>query len=155
MLQLIRHLLPLVLLPLCVAACGKSAGSVPPGTTLEMRLEFDPATDDLSVAEEFEYRGERVRLGPAREYELASLSQSRDRLGLPAIGFELRREDALRFKRWTGESVGKRLAILVDGEVVICPTIQSALPGGGIIRGGGADGFSVEECSELMAAILE
>jgi preprotein translocase subunit SecD len=43
---------------------------------------------------------------------------------------DLTEEDARTFGDWTADHVNERLAMVIDGEVVIAPTIQSAITGG-------------------------
>src|SRR5262249_17827284 len=43
-------------------------------------------------------------------------------------------------------------AIVVDGEIVTAPTVNSKLPGGGIIEGG-AQGFTKKEVKELIVIL--
>jgi len=43
---------------------------------------------------------------------------------------DLTEEDTKTFGDWTADHVNERLAMVIDGEVVIAPTIQSAITGG-------------------------
>jgi preprotein translocase subunit SecD len=45
---------------------------------------------------------------------------------------DLNEEDARTFGDWTANHTGERLAMVIDGEVVIAPEIQSAITGGQI-----------------------
>lgn len=53
---------------------------------------------------------------------------------------------ARRFSRLTGDNVGKRLAILLDGEVISAPVINEHIPGG---RSSISGNFTTEEANEL------
>ena len=46
------------------------------------------------------------------------------------LNLNLTEEDAKTFGDWTADHVNERLAMVIDGEVVIAPTIQSAITGG-------------------------
>lgn len=50
----------------------------------------------------------------------------------PIVSASLTPAAAQRFARVTGESIDRQLAIVLDGEVVSAPVIQSAIPGGQI-----------------------
>lgn len=42
----------------------------------------------------------------------------------------LRAEDAARFKRWTRQQIGRKVALVVDGEVIFAARILAAIEGG-------------------------
>ncbi|RIL06490.1 MAG: protein translocase subunit SecD [Proteobacteria bacterium] len=66
------------------------------------------------------------------------------------VNFTFNSEGATRFGKLTGENVGKRLAILLDGDVASAPTLQSRIGGGrGMIHGR----FDAQSASDL-AVIL-
>lgn len=89
-----------------------------------------------------------------RGSDLASVRASTGPTGEHAVAFEFvagRRHD---FEEYTEAHQGRQLAILLNGELSSAPVIQSVLPGGGQISGGGRFGFSIEEVRELTT-ILE
>jgi preprotein translocase subunit SecD len=45
---------------------------------------------------------------------------------------DLTAEDTAAFAEWTSEHIDERLAMVIDGEVVIAPTIQGAITDGGV-----------------------
>lgn len=55
--------------------------------------------------------------------------------GAPEIGFQFDSEGAKIFGQVTGENIGRRLAIVLDGEVKSAPVIQSKIMGNGVITG--------------------
>lgn len=61
------------------------------------------------------------------------------------VAFEFDKEGGKRFHELTGDNVGKRLAIVLDGEVISAPSINQAIGSTGIIQGG----FSSEEARTL------
>lgn len=71
---------------------------------------------------------------------------SYDDQGRPAVSFSFKAAGAKKFARATRENIGRRLAIVLDGNVISAPTIQSAIPNGqGIITGS----FTVQETNNL------
>ena len=56
------------------------------------------------------------------------------------VGFRLNREGAIKFGRFTGENIGRRIAIVLDEKVRSAPVVQSKIPNGeGRITGMGDD----------------
>jgi protein-export membrane protein SecD len=55
--------------------------------------------------------------------------------GRPSVSFTLRQEGAERFGRATGANIGRRIAIVLDGDALSAPTIQSKITDSGIITG--------------------
>jgi SecD/SecF fusion protein len=71
--------------------------------------------------------------------------------GEPEIEFWLNDEGAGLFADITRENVGKRLAIILDGEVKSAPRIDGPIPGGnGVIHGN----FKPEEAYDLASVLL-
>ena len=65
----------------------------------------------------------------------------------PTVSFTLNRLGAQKFGRATTDNVGKRLAIVLDGEIVSAPTINEAITSGsGMISGN----FSFQEAPTLL-----
>jgi protein-export membrane protein SecD len=46
------------------------------------------------------------------------------------VGFRLNRQGAIIFGRFTGENIGRRIAIVLDSKVRSAPVVQSKIPGG-------------------------
>ena len=64
----------------------------------------------------------------------------------PTVSFTLDRLGAQKFGRTTTDNVGKRLAIVLDGEIVSAPNINEPITGGsGMISGN----FSFQEATDL------
>jgi protein-export membrane protein SecD len=64
----------------------------------------------------------------------------------PTVSFKLDRLGAQKFGRATTDNVGKRLAIVLDGEIVSAPSINEAITSGsGMISGN----FSFQEATDL------
>jgi preprotein translocase subunit SecD len=67
----------------------------------------------------------------------------------PDVQFTLNPAGAEKFKRETGRSVGRRLAIILDGSVASAPTIQSEIGAEGQITGR----FTTQEADELSKVL--
>lgn len=70
--------------------------------------------------------------------------------GEPQIGFTMQPEAAAAFAKVTGDNLGRRLAIVLDGKLYSAPVIQSPITGG---RGQITGQFSSAEALELAATI--
>jgi preprotein translocase subunit SecD len=78
--------------------------------------------------------------------DLVKALPSFDQNGRPAVDFQFNTSGAIRFGDYTAENIGNPFAIVLDGEVISAPVIQSHISGGsGIITGS----FSVEESTNL------
>ncbi len=73
-----------------------------------------------------------------------------DQNGRPAVSFRFNTSGARRFGDYTAENIGSPFAIVLDGEVISAPVIQSHIPGGsGIITGN----FGLEESTNLAVLL--
>ncbi|MCM8815963.1 MAG: protein translocase subunit SecD [Candidatus Omnitrophica bacterium] len=66
--------------------------------------------------------------------------------GFPEVNFVLNKEGAAKFAAVTGENIGRRLAIVLDGVVKSAPVIRDRIPDG---RGQISGDFKMEEAREL------
>ena len=66
---------------------------------------------------------------------LSRVYPSMDQAGAPAVSFQFRTEGAKRFARMTGEHIGERIAIILNGEVYSAPSVKSQISTSGIIEG--------------------
>lgn len=70
--------------------------------------------------------------------------------GQPQIDFSLSPDGKERFAKITGQNIGRRLAIVIDGQLITAPTIQSRITGGqGQITGS----FTPQEARDLAAKL--
>ncbi len=82
--------------------------------------------------------------------ELVDAQPAFDQNGQPAVSFRFNVGGARKFGDYTAENIGSPFAIVLDGEVVSAPVIQSHIPGGsGIITGS----FTVEESTNLAVLL--
>ncbi|HPC29968.1 MAG TPA: protein translocase subunit SecD [bacterium] len=70
--------------------------------------------------------------------------------GFPEVNFVLNKEGAEKFSAVTGENIGKRLAIVLDGVVKSAPVIRDRIPDG---RGQISGDFTMEEAKELAVVL--
>lgn len=73
-----------------------------------------------------------------------------DSLGRPQIAIIFTEDGRKRFADVTRESVGKRLGIVIDGQLYSAPTIRSEIPGG---KANISGSFSEQEARELVNRI--
>ena len=72
-----------------------------------------------------------------------------DENGRPAVSFSLRNEGARKFGKVTGENIGRRLAIVLDGRVVSSPVIEGRITDEGRISGM----FTTQEVADLSLTL--
>jgi preprotein translocase subunit SecD len=72
-----------------------------------------------------------------------------DEYGRPAVAFSFRGEGASKFGKLTGENIGKRLAIVLDGTIKSAPVIQERISSQGRITGN----FTMDEAKDLALVL--
>ena len=78
--------------------------------------------------------------------DLTNAQAAFDQNNRPAVSFQFNPSGGRKFGVYTRNNIGSPFAIVLDGEVISAPVIQSHIPGGsGIITGN----FSVEESNRL------
>ncbi len=85
--------------------------------------------------------------------EIDQAYASTDDKGARAVGFKLKSKGATLFGDYTSKNVGNFFAIVLDGNVVSAPVIQSAITGGSGIITGGTTGFTVAEMNDLVTVL--
>lgn len=115
-----------------------------PGTTI--RTDFGgvepiPARPDAPITETIIF--ETILTGA----DLKTAYVTRDpQTNQPLVAFELRTNAADIFAQFTGAHVGQPLCIVLDKQILSCPTINSQIPGGeGVIQGG----FTIDGARQL------
>jgi SecD/SecF fusion protein len=116
---------------------------------LEFRL-VRPQSQGLSVfdmtladLEDIAFTGEIIRTARA-DFERVGATT----LG-PAVFFEIRAEDTRAFGDFTGRNIGRRMAIVLDGEIQTAPTLNSRISDSGQITGIG----SLDEASDIALVL--
>jgi preprotein translocase subunit SecD len=135
---------------LAAGGCGSDEGTG--SDRAEIRLALSNPAPDFARAE-VELTREVVYLSPQAAltgHDIRS-AQVLQTLGGPAVGVQFTRSGADKLDRFTRENKGKRMAILVDGAVVVAPPILMALTEGKMLIGGGK---LTQERAEALAAAL-
>ena len=106
-----------------------------------------PSSRDKSQFEEIQLHRETI----LDETDIQTFSLRQDPVrGSPEIHFKLTPMGAKKFSELTAANIGRRLALIVNGEVLSAPTIQSQIDtGSGQITGN----FSKEEAEALVAKL--
>ena len=110
--------------------------------------------EDMEVVKGDASRGEAglflvSRVASVTGKDLRMVRRSVDEWNNPAVSFSLNSEGARRFEKVTGENIGQRLAIVLDGKVQSAPSINTRISGDGIIQGR----FTVEQAEDLVVVL--
>jgi len=118
------------------------SGRVPPGS--DLLFELDERTGEKSVPYVI-YK----RIGVSGE-QLVDANPSMDQNNQPVVSIRFDTSGARKFGELTSKNVGKRFAIILDGEVISAPVIREAITGGsGQISGN----FTFESASDLSVLL--
>jgi preprotein translocase subunit SecD len=119
--------------------CEVSAeGTLPPGTmALPLKERSKSGAERRLVVE---------RMSLLSGENLEDARPDTDENFRPRVAFVLDGFGARRFADITRKNIGRRFAIVLDGEIITAPVIQGAIPGGsGVIQGN----FTTQEASDL------
>jgi preprotein translocase subunit SecD len=125
------------------AAAANYGGSIPPN------LELHQLDKRHTASPAFFTTQNRAAI-TGRDLKSAFLS--RDANGHAAVTFNLTAEGARRFAELTGQNIGKRLAVVLDGTIQSAPEIFTRISDSGIIEGG-ASGLPPEEAQDLALVL--
>ena len=149
-----------ILLALLLSACTVQGQPIPASgpVTAQVNVQFravEQATPGGSAAPPdtlADADGVAYRLGPAIGdfTRFDAIRAEADPTGNWVVTIDLTNEDAATFARWTADNTGSQLAIVVNGEVVTAPVIQSAITGGTVQISGD---YTREDAEELVNAI--
>jgi preprotein translocase subunit SecD len=81
--------------------------------------------------------------------DLRNAKPTLDENGRPAVGFSLNQDGARKFGKATGENIGRRLAIILDGRVQSAPVIEDRIFDEGRISGT----FTQQEVQDLSLVL--
>ncbi len=81
--------------------------------------------------------------------DLRTAKPTLDEMNRPAVSFSLNQEGARKFGKATGENVGRRLAIILDGRIQSAPVIESRITDDGRISGT----FTQDEVQDLSLVL--
>jgi preprotein translocase subunit SecD len=82
--------------------------------------------------------------------DLRTAKPSLDETNRPAVSFSLNQEGARKFGKATGDNIGRRLAIILDGRVQSAPVIEGRIFDEGRISGGGFTQQDVQDLSLVL-----
>ncbi len=115
------------------------------GETANLQFAYPVFSETKSSTEEAELLGFNPANLSGSDLKKAQVTfQTQD--SLPAVAIEFNEEGAKKFSQITKDSIGKPLAILLDGFPITMPNIESEIPNGNAIISGN---FSLEEAKEL------
>jgi SecD/SecF fusion protein len=97
----------------------------------------------LSDLEEVAFTGEIVSDARAEFMQVPGAASG------PVVAFEINRESATAFGNFTANNVNRRMAIVLDGNIVTAPTLQSRISDSGQITGIG----SLDEASDIAVVL--
>jgi SecD/SecF fusion protein len=138
-----------------LAALGK-AGPVYTGPEGDAGNLFRWYYYDDEVARERGRDGLYVKKGDEfviRGDEIRSVSPALDQQQRLAVGFDIKSESVGKMQALTRNNLGRGLAIVLNDRVNSAPTIEDEISTGGIIRGGGINGFTRQEVDDLIATL--
>jgi preprotein translocase subunit SecD len=118
----------------------------------EVRLAEDSPGLELDQAT-VRGTGERVylhRQAVLTNGDIASAEPVQDVNGSFSVTVRFTREGATKLLRTTSQNVGRRLAIMLDGEVAIAPTVRSPIGTSAVISGS----YSRVEADRIAAGIV-
>lgn len=118
---------------------------------LEVALVATDAADPKARA--YEYRGNQVRLVDMRALTVAKAGVRADVSGALLLEFELAQPDSAGLGALTRENIGRTLATVIDGKVMLITPISSELPGVGMLSlGPAATRADLEELARRLMA---
>jgi preprotein translocase subunit SecD len=83
------------------------------------------------------------------DLESEAIEATTDEMGKPAVSYSLTMERQKAFFEFSKRNVRKDMAIVLNGEVVLAPTLIGAIQGRGLICGG----FSQDEVDDLIVVL--
>lgn len=115
------------------------------GETASLQFAYPVFSETKSATEEANLLGFNPANLSGSDLKKAQVTfQTQD--SLPAVAIEFNEEGTKKFSQITKDSIGKPLAILLDGFPITMPNIESEIPNGNAIISGN---FSLEEAKEL------
>jgi len=122
------------------------------GKALPSNMDIVPGASDSSTsgqrADTVFYLVKKVAVVTGRD--LRNAKPTVDQNGRPAVSFTLNQDGARKFGKATGENIGRRLAIILDGRVQSAPVIEGRIDTDGQISGGS---FTQQEVADLALVL--
>jgi len=103
------------------------------------------STSELTAAdlEDVAFTGEIISTARAEFMQVPGAASG------PVVAFEIKRDSATAFGNFTGNNVNRRMAIVLDGNIVTAPTLQSRISDSGQITGIG----TLDEASDIAVVL--
>lgn len=150
---MLRSLTAAFCLALGLAACSTPAmTSRPAPPMLEFRLEAEQGELDTVGVSAMQVHGETVMLLPGKRFLVEDAWTTDIGSGRTGVAFRIYPEQQDDFRIWTGQHIGRRVAIVHRGRVLSIPELQVALPGEGVISGG-RSGLSKNQAERLASEL--
>ena len=138
----------------CLLVATAFAADQPKPPVLQFRLVLDvPSSDSETLSVKDSTHKESIQVEKKvllDETALKSAQAQKDSLGHPQISITLTDAGRKQFADITRQNVGKRLAIVVDGQFYSAPVIRTEIPGGKAQISGN---FTEKEARELAKII--
>lgn len=100
---------------------------LPAGHELAFEKTLNPATNEVSQLIPYVVKSTTNLTGEDLQDATVRIDQQDNR---PYVGLTFKSRGADKFEKLTGDNVGKRMAIILDGNVFSAPTIQTRIGGG-------------------------
>lgn len=123
-------------LALALAVISTACSPAAPPIVMEWAEVVPASTPGARLVPSFAASQPAVHVLEPRVFRVAETRIQPDALGNPGIAFDLVEEDVESFRSWTTARVRKTAAVLLDGRVVTVATVNSPLPGSGILEFG-------------------
>lgn len=88
----------------------------------------------------------RSNKAPLEGSVITNATQSLDQRSRPAVSMEMNTEGARKWRKLTGDNIGKRIAVVLDDYVLTAPNVQSEIAGG---RSEITGNFTLDEAKDL------
>ncbi|WPP49233.1 protein translocase subunit SecDF [Catalinimonas niigatensis] len=109
------------------------------------------AQGEIELVELYAIQRERGSKAPLTGEVIVDARQDYDEASRPAVSMRMNAEGARKWKRLTANSIGRRVAIILDERVYSAPVVQGEIPNGNSSISGN---FTINEAQDL-ANILE
>lgn len=142
---------PYILILLTLMLACKSAEKKPP-MNLQFRVVESEYTEGLEECI-FPQSGETFYLCPPADIGAADVKAADviQRNGRPVIDVTFTNAGAEKLAKLTGANIGKRIAIIVEGEILFAPTVRDTIKNG---RAQISGNFTPEEAEKIAEGIV-
>jgi preprotein translocase subunit SecD len=134
----IRYVFVASALAVVVGCAGQPSTSAIP-VRIEFRIAHDAPAEGLTEATFFELTNQRTCYLEAAiiasNADVKSARATTDEAGRPAVDVTFRPSGAESMGKATTANIGKRMAIIMDGEVIAAPRIQATVTDAALISG--------------------